>query len=512
MIAIIFAISTLYHLWNSIVMKLLYRILQRLFGRNSTAILLAICLFFAGTCNIRSQELGANFNESIDGPLLNVPLLKASGVTWIRGFVDLPLNFLTKDADGRISGVKTSAINGYVKTQKFVEAKKALNGQVKAVMSLKIPFENYTDLVPDPGSPQMNYLLDAIQKFLLSYDLGKNIDILVMGNEPEFENGGDAAAYEVFLNLFADTLAQWKTKYDWQFMVFAGSLNRVSELKKSTTIPAVVRVVNTNKNVDGIDLHVHAMDVAQLSEDIRYIREIHKVTKRVITTEFSLNRLLSAHVNDDIGSWGTTYGYPTTVKMYTYLNYASQKAAGKTPLSDQEFLSYFESRPWYPAKWYRIIYEAFKKYKADAMIGRFESAVGVKNYDATSAMWDLGAIYSGTFMGNDNITGLQRGSVLVYPEFKAIIDSLNMVNAIRAWPNENTDCIVYPNPAGNIVYINTKDKQPANIKLIGTDGRILLTKCGVKTLDLSTINQGHYILQIETETGIRAFKRLIVNK
>ena len=45
-------------------------------------------------------------------------------------------------------------------------------------------------------------------------------------------------------------------------------------------------------------------------------------------------------------------------------------------------------------------------------------------------------------------------SVLVYPEFKAIIDSLNMVNAIRAWPNENTDCIVYPNPAGNIVYIN----------------------------------------------------------
>ena len=58
---------------------------------------------------IRGQEIGANFNESISEPLKQVNLLKKSGVTWVRGFIDLPLHLLENEGEEgkqKIVGVK----------------------------------------------------------------------------------------------------------------------------------------------------------------------------------------------------------------------------------------------------------------------------------------------------------------------------------------------------------------------------------------------------------------------
>ena len=457
---------------------------------------------------ISAQELGANFNENIDEPITCIDQIKASRVSWVRGFVNIPAKFIITDSNKKITGVKSFQISRYQPTKDFVDVKK-VHPDVKLVMSMKIPFEDFLNLVPDMGSDEMNYVMDAIEKFLISFDLGKNIDILVMGNEPEFENGGDANAYATFLNSLADTLVVWKAKYDWIFMVFAGALNRVSELKKSTTIPAVVKVVNTNKNVDGIDLHVHALDFKQFSDDIRYIRDIHKVSKKIITTEFSLNRLLSAHVDDNIGAWGTNYGYPYTMKMYEYLNQASAKAASGNPVSDEEFLSFFESRSWYPKQWYKAFYEAFKKYDAYAVIGRFSSSLGVRNYTATSAMWDLGAIYSGTFMGMDYAAGLEKGSVLVYPEFKAIADSLyGTVNSSNRLLLTNNETSVYPNPATERVFVKS-NAQILRIELIDLRGVTLLSEPNQKSIDVRFIKRGEYLLKVVTDQGIE-FQKIIL--
>ena len=62
--------------------------------------------------------------------------------------------------------------------------------------------------------------------------------------------------YRAFLNEFANRLTTWKQANGWTFDIYAGALNRVSELPKSETVPAVVSVVNNNPNVVGLDLHV----------------------------------------------------------------------------------------------------------------------------------------------------------------------------------------------------------------------------------------------------------------
>ena len=464
-----------------------------------------LTIFFAAllvilNSNIFAQELGGNFNENIHEPITQIDLLNASRITWVRGFVNITGKFLTNQ-DSTITGVKTVAINNNTATGEFVKVRQGSNGRIKLIMSLKMPFEVFRNKVPKPGTTEMTHLMTMIEKFLVSYNLGKHISILVMGNEPEWENGGDANDYEVFLNLFADTLVTWKAKHGWDFMVFAGSLNRVSELKKSTTIPAVVRVVNTNPNVDGIDLHVHAQNLSQCGDDLADIRGKWGVTKKIITTEFSMVRALDSHVNDAIGTWGTQYGYPTTMKMYEYLNQVSQKAKAGTPVSNEEFLSYFHSRTWYPKHWYRVFYNEFKRHNAYAMIGRF-STIGTTNYNANSAMWNLGAIYSETFMGNNTTTGLMNGSPLVYPEFIAIADSLYGTNTSAMLINKQAEPRLYPNPASDKLYIYSSSKLD-KIEMFDLNGKLVIPVYNSdNVINTSQIPLGTYLLRFSSGSDI----------
>ena len=97
---------------------------------------------------IRGQEIGANFNESISEPLEQVNLLKKSGVTWVRGFIDLPLHLLENEGQEgkqKIVGVKEEVIKNYQPTWDFIQAKKILGDNVHFILSLKIPFERYEE-------------------------------------------------------------------------------------------------------------------------------------------------------------------------------------------------------------------------------------------------------------------------------------------------------------------------------------------------------------------------------
>ena len=393
-----------------------------LHNRLISIVLWAVMLFGAPTA--RSQDLGANFNENIGRPIQVIDQLNASKVRWVRGFVNVPRYFLVKQ-DGRFAGVKEQSINNHINTKKFVDVKKASGGNINLIMSVKIPFENFTHQVPKPGTAEMGYLLDAIEQFLVSFNLGDNLDIFTMGNEPMWENGGDVDDYGTFLNLFADTLAVWKQKHNWDFMVFAGSLNRVAQLPNNKVIPEVIRVAKNNDHIDGLDLHIHASNINQPGNSLEVVREDYQFNKKLTSTEISVVRVLNPHLGDTLGSWGESYGYASGMKMYEWLNHISARAAEGNPVDEEEFRSFFHTQSWYPNHWYRTFYEEFKKHDTYAVTGRFVSGVGERHYSANSKMWDLGAIYSGTFMGKDPETGLLRGSPIVYPEFKAIIDSLH---------------------------------------------------------------------------------------
>lgn len=387
---------------------------------------LMFVLLFLCSMGTKAQELGANYNENIDYPITEIEMLKKSKVTWVRGFVNVPQLFLQSE-NGKIVGVKEDAIRTHIPTLKYIQAKKALGDQVKFMLSLKIPFESYTDLVPEVGSEEMEYIFTAVKLLLDTYNMAENIDILVMGNEPEFENKNtttgesDAEGYKAFLHEFANRLTTWKQENGWTFDIFAGALNRVSELLGSTTVPAVVSVVNTNPNVVGLDLHIHAQYIEQAENDLKRIRNYYGVTKKIISTEFSMVRALNPYVATTLGTWGANNGYSATMKLYEYLNTVAEKASAGTPVTSSEFQSLFHSFSWYPKNWYTTFYEKFKQYDTYAITGRFSVVPGGARavYDASTEMWELGGIYLSRYLGIDE-DGLYTPSPLVYPDFIAI--------------------------------------------------------------------------------------------
>jgi hypothetical protein len=425
---------------------------------------LMIVLLFLCTMGTMAQELGANYNENIDYPITEIGMLKKSKVTWVRGFINIPQLFLQSE-NGKIAGVKEDAVKSHIPTLKFIQARKALGDQVKFMLSLKIPFESYVDIVPKVGSEEIEHIFHAVELLLHTYNMAENIDILVMGNEPEFENKStttgesDAEDYKTFLNEFANRLTIWKQENGWTFDIFAGALNRVSELLGSTTVPAVVSVVNTNPNVAGLDLHIHAQRIEQAENDLKRIRNFYGVTKKLIGTEFSMVRALNPYVATNLGSWGADNGYSSTMKIYEYLNTIAEKANAGAPVSPDEFRSLFHSYSWYPENWYATFYEKFKQYDMYAVTGRFSVVPGGARavYDANTEMWELGGIYFSRYLGIDG-NGSYNPNPLVYPDFIAIRNGLPVSGFVEGqkeifiqWGNgvDKTSRLVIKDEGGN---------------------------------------------------------------
>ena len=122
---------------------------------------LMFVLLFLCSMGTKAQDLGANYNENIDYPITEIEMLKQSKVSWVRGFINIP-NLFLQNENGKIVGVKENAIRTHIPTLKFIQAKKALGDRVKFILSLKIPFELYTDTVPKVGTKEMEYIKSVI--------------------------------------------------------------------------------------------------------------------------------------------------------------------------------------------------------------------------------------------------------------------------------------------------------------------------------------------------------------
>jgi hypothetical protein len=132
--------------------------------------------------------------------------------------------------------------------------------------------------------------------------------------------------------------------------------------------------------------------------------------------------VFGSHLNDNLGQWGVDHGYASTMKMYQWLNNAVAKSKAGTPISAEEFASFFEAKQWYPEGWYKRFYDEFVKYDVLAATGRFScvSKPTDAEYDTSSTMWDLNAIYSSKLLGVDPQTGFMNPSPLAYPDYAEI--------------------------------------------------------------------------------------------
>ena len=180
-------------------------------------------------------------------------------------------------------------------------------------------------------------------------------------------------------------------------------------------------VVNENDKVDGLDLHIHAARIAQCADDFRLARTRYGVTKKIISTEFSMVRAIDSHNKDVLGTWGTQHGYPASMKVYEYLNAIIDKAKAGKPVTTAEFASLFNGINGYPKNWYTKFYDAFRQYDVYAITGRFSVVPNKVTYSDQTQMWELGGIYNPKFFGYTK-DGLYQPNPLVYPDFIAIRD------------------------------------------------------------------------------------------
>ena len=73
----------------------------------------------------------------------------------------------------------------------------------------------------------------------------------------------------------------------------------------------------------------------------------------------------------------------------------------------------------------------------------------------------------------------------------------------------NNNIMVYPNPANNVVNISGIDV--VNIKFFNSVGQSVLNQHNTNTINVSTLQNGIYLLTIETSTGSLIQKKLIIN-
>ena len=409
-----------------------------------TLLLLLLALLYLSKAG--AQELGANYNENIAQPITEIQMLRNSEISWVRGFINIHSEFLTVE-NNVIVGINEDAIRSSSLSRQFMAARASLGEGVKFILSLKIPFQNDEGLVPEVGSEACEYVFKAARLLLESFDMGRNISLLVMGNEPMWENwnadlqSDDADDYKDFLNEFADRIAQWKREEGWTFEVFAGSLNRISEVPRPT-IQAVMDVVNENPNVDGLDLHLHCYNVNQAENDLRLARETYGVKKKLICTEFSMVRKLEGEGQDpnhrtaSLGSWGTSHGYSSDMQLYEYLDMAVKNASAGNPVSPDEFASLFESFGWYPRNWFTTFYNAFRKYDTYVITGRFSVVPNsdiynfAPTYTADTRLWELGGVYIPKLLGF-NPDGTYVPNPLVYPDFMAAKNGMYIEKVIE---------------------------------------------------------------------------------
>lgn len=372
--------------------------------------ILLFCLLLLQT--VFSQQIGANFNENIEN--INPSILSKAEVKWVRTFVNIPRHFLNINKDGKIIGVNNEAIKNF--DTSFITDLK----EFKIILSLKLDFKYKNIGTPEENSIEEGYLLDAINLFLKEKKLGNKIDILVVGNEPMWETPkDDAKKLGAITNKIITLANDLKVNQHWNYEIFTGALNRVSELQKNEIVTEIIKITKENPLVDGLDLHIHTNELVKANDDPAYIRNEAKINKKIICTEFSIVRLFEKYSNESLGNWGIQNGYPAEMKLYEWLNLIQQKAIDGTPIKSEVLMDYFNSQSWYPKQWFNAFLTSFKKNNVSIATYGLQNILKdkPKALNSKSPLWILNFVYNGGILGND-ISGLGNKNPLVYPEFK----------------------------------------------------------------------------------------------
>lgn len=342
----------------------------------------ALCLL--ATAN--ATTLGLNANGL--GNLYNETDIDALGKTWIRIFIPI--------FDKNYTGLRND--NG-IKNFKNLAAK----SKYKATLSIKWDFKGKNLRIPEIGSNTMGDYEDMFTD-LLDY-MGKDIDKLVVGNEPMWETKSEDRVWinqtkgnpqSKFYIRLANVAKKWKSDNNASFDIYIGSFNRldVKTNRESADVKALIKFAKDNSWVKGIDIHAHTKDYTQFENCFKQGRSLLGSSKDIISTEWSLVDKWKSYLNEKLpSSFVNTYGYSTNDTLLSYLN---KKRTSQAPKAEWD--AYFNSRTWWDKDMPKKAKDKMNAHGVGVTHYAFKNGKVNSNITSSQTPWYLNGLYQDAFV------------------------------------------------------------------------------------------------------------------
>jgi hypothetical protein len=318
----------------------------------------------------------------------------------------------------------------------------------RLVVSLKWDFKaNWGDKapmrVPRPGSPGERDLHRCATRYLRA--IGAPVDVVVLGNEPMWETLDADAKVEdppivEFTRNAKDHLVEHGDHGDPSYLV--GAFNHAHDADtRERQYPHLYRgmfdLVREDRDVDGVDLHVHYGAFAEAEGMVAVARRA--LPEATITaTEFSPVWRYYRHKHTPIGAsdagrrFANEYGLPTGMTTVEYF-----ERAKRDPRPPAEVADFYDAMPWYNVEHVRDVHALLAEHDVGVGTFGFLAGVGMRNEDWTSGWlpFHVNFLYQAALVdGADGVaaTGHVMDPLLTLRRGRSYV--LEMVND-TAWPH-----------------------------------------------------------------------------
>ncbi|NLU66591.1 hypothetical protein [Streptomyces sp. HNM0574] len=273
--------------------------------------------------------LGVNFNE--DPSDMSLGQVEALSTSWVRGFVPM-----TADLDA-----------GDPARQRAVAKLLDAGGKnFRTILSLKFPFRDLKQSLPEAGSKEMEVQLRRVDR-VLDAVLGK-VDILTVGNEPFLETLEDERDRR--LNVFYEHVAEHviarraKSVQGRGTRLYMGALNHLD--REDGRTPATERwvaFVNRKPEIEGLDIHPHVDSLRAAGVYVQYVASRLERGKKFLATEFSLVLHWEKHMRDAVpAAYAEKYRVPRERRVWEEIGAALEK-----PFPQRRWDDFLAMSPWF---------------------------------------------------------------------------------------------------------------------------------------------------------------------
>lgn len=475
-------------------------------------------LFMLGvsiTQHAGAQKMGANYNENIN--LIDPALIKQSGTKWVRAFV--PILKLVDIENRKITGVNNTKVNG-VKIGPMINTSKPANGSANLILSFKFDFKGPLGRVPEANSAEADKLIQACKRLINrnagGIVFGSRLAILAVGNEPLFETPTGAEnlrKYKAFTKRLINEFTTLRNDNNsFTYKIYVGAVNKMTENANNAINLATIELAQNNNKVTGLDFHPHVSKLSQIESDLRILRNDKNYTKKIMVTEFSMQRFIKTKWKTNLGNWGAQNGYGRDLKIWQYINAVIQKAENGNPISPNEFRSFWNSRSWYPRNWFDRFYNAFKQYDVEvATYGMVRERPDGDRVTANSPTWIVNAAFNEQLLGNGP-GGMPVANPFSHPGWKKYVDNpasrASSASSSEEPENLNTSknikeknipsLSLYPNPAKDTFKIRLAGMEGASFRIFDMNGRAVI--------NYENLNENQEFTVSELDTGIYIIK------